>query len=89
MKTRAINNSVREWAKRFTGKVKSIVNWIRVGVKNNKESIDRIEERLRDYYQHKAHKKPRKKTRRRDSTVYSTMRLTALCGFMSLKDDLY
>ena len=30
MKTRAINNSVREWAKRSTGKVKSIVDWIRV-----------------------------------------------------------
>ena len=43
MKTRAINNSVQEWAKRSTGKVKSIVDWIRVGEKNNKESIDRIE----------------------------------------------
>ena len=46
MKTRAINNSVREWAKRSTGKVKSIVDWIRVGGKNNKESIDRIEKPL-------------------------------------------
>ena len=50
MKTKAINNSVREWAKRSTGKVKSIVDWIRVGGKNNTESIDRIEKRLRDYY---------------------------------------
>ena len=33
MKTRPINNSVREWAKRSTGKVKLIVDWIRVGGK--------------------------------------------------------
>ena len=50
MKTRPINNSVQEWAKRSTDKVKSIVDWIRVGGKNNKESIDRIEKRSRDYY---------------------------------------
>ena len=50
MKTRPIHNSVREWAKRSTGKVKSIVDWIRTGGKNNKETIDRIEKRLRDYY---------------------------------------
>ena len=31
MKNKLINNSVREWAKRSTGKVKSIVDWIRVG----------------------------------------------------------
>ena len=74
MKTRAINNSVREWSKRSTGKVKSIVDWIRVGGTNNKESIDRIEKRLRDYYRHEAHKKPKKKMRSRDSTVYSTLR---------------
>ena len=61
MKTRAINNSVREWAKRSTGKVKSIVDWIRVGGTNNKESIDRIEKRQRDLYWHKAHTQKRKR----------------------------
>ena len=66
-------NSVREWAKQSTGKVKSIVNWIRTGG-NNKETIDRIEKRLRDYYRHKAHTKTKKKMKRRDDTVYSTMR---------------
>ena len=40
-----------------TGRVKSIVDWIRIGGKNNKETIDRIEKRLRDYYRHEAHKK--------------------------------
>ena len=89
MKTRAINNSVSEWAKRSTGKCKSIVDWIRVRGKNNTESIDRIEKRQRDFYRHEAHKKPRKKKRNRDSTVYSTMRQTALSGFISLKNDLY
>ena len=85
MKTKAINNSVREWAKRSTGRVRSIVDWIRVRGTNNKEAIDRIEKRQRDFYQHKAHKKPRKKKRNRDSTVYSTMRHTALSGFISVK----
>ena len=61
MKTRAINNSVQEWAKRSTGRVKLIVDWIRSRGKNNKESIDRIEKRLRDYYRHEAHKKPKRK----------------------------
>ena len=89
MKTRAINNSVSEWAKRSTGKCKSIIDWIRVRGKNNTESIDRIEKRQRNFYRHKAHKKPRKKKRNRDSTVYSTMRQTALSGFISLKNDLY
>ena len=89
MKTKPIKNSVREWAKRSTGRVKPIVVWIRVRGKNNKESIDRIEKQLRDYYRHEAHKKPKKKTRCRDSTVYSTMRQTPLSGFISLKNDLY
>ena len=44
-----------------TGRVQSIVDWIRIGGKNNKESIDRIEKRLRDYYRHEAHKKPKTK----------------------------
>ena len=50
MKTRAINNSVSEWAKRSTGKCKLIVPWIRVKGKNNIESIDRIEKRQRAFY---------------------------------------
>ena len=65
------------------------VDWIRVRGKNNAESIDRIEKRQRDFYRHEAHKKTRKKKRNRDSTVYSTMRQTALSGFISLKNDLY
>ena len=89
MKTRPINNSVREWAKWSMGRVKSIVDWIRTGGKNNKETINRIEKRLRDYYRHEAHKKPKNKMRSWDSTVYSTMRQIALSGFISLKNDLY
>ena len=88
MKTKAINNSVQKWAKRSTGRVRSIVDWIVRGT-NNKEAIDRIEKRQREFYRHEAHKKPRKKKRNRDSTVYSTMRQTALNGFISLKNDLY
>ena len=88
MKTRAINNSVKKWAKWSTGRVKSIVDWIVRGM-NNKEAVDRIEKRQRDFYRHEAHKKPRKKKRKKDSAVYSTMRQTALSGFISLKKDLY
>ena len=68
---------------------KSIVGWIRTGGKKNREIIERAEKRQRDHFQHKAHKKPKEKTIRRDSTVYSTMRQTSLCGFISLKNDLY
>ena len=89
MKTKAINNSVREWAKRSTEKCKSIVDWIRIKGKNNTEAIERLEKRQRVFYRHEAHKKPRKKKRKRDSTVYSTKRQTALSGFISLKTDLY
>ena len=61
MKTRAINNSVSEWAKRSTGKCKSLVDWIRIKGKNNTESIDRIEKRQRDFYRHEAHKNRERK----------------------------
>ena len=71
MKTRPIHNSVRKWAKRSTDNTTSIVDWIRIGGKNNKETIDRIEKRLRDYYRHEAHTKPKKKSKRRDSTLTS------------------
>ena len=70
-------------------KVKSIVEWIKTGGKNDREVLGRLDKRYRDHFRHKEHKKPRKKTKGRDSTVYSTMRQTSLCGFMSLKKDLY
>mmetsp|Transcript_3892 Transcript_3892/g.4016 ORF Transcript_3892/g.4016 Transcript_3892/m.4016 type:complete len:162 (+) Transcript_3892:2-487(+) len=90
MKTRLIHNSIRKWVKRSTSEVKSIVEWIRIRGKNNKEAIERIEKRLRDHFRHEAHKKtPKKKTKGRDSTVYSTMRQTALSGFISVKNNLY
>ena len=88
MKTKAINNSVKKRAKWSTGRVRSILNWIVRGT-NNKEAVDRIEKRQRDFYRHEAHKKPRKKKRKKDSTVYSTMRQTALSGFIFLKNNLY
>ena len=50
LKTRSIDNSVRKWAKRSTSNVKSIVDWIKTGGTNNKETIDRIEKRLRDHF---------------------------------------
>ena len=71
------------------GRVRSMVDWIRVKGTNNKEAIDRIGKRQRDFYRNEAHKKPRKKKKNRDSTVYSTMRQTALSGFISLKNNLY
>ena len=61
----------------------------REGGKNNRGAIERIEKRLRDHFRHEAHKNPKKKTKGRDSTVYFTMRQTALSDFISLKNDLY
>ena len=89
MKTGPIHNSVKKWAERAKNGVKSIVGWIKTGKKNNREIIKRVEKRQRDHFQHEAHKKPRKKTKGRDSTVYSTTRQTSLCDFISLKNDLY
>ena len=56
---------------------------------NNREIIERVEKQQRDHFWHEAHKKLRKKTKGRDSTVYSTMRQTSLCAFISLKNNLY
>ena len=58
--------------------------------KNDKEAIKRIEKRLRDHFRHETHTHTkRKKTKGRDSTVYSIMRQTALSGFISLRNNLY
>ena len=89
MKTRPINNSVQKWAEQATSGVKSIIEWLKIGGLNNSKTIERIEKRNRDYFHHEAHKKPKKKTKRRDSTIYSTMRQTSLSGFISLQNDLY
>ena len=89
MKTRPIHNSVKKWADRAKCGAKSIVGWIRTGGKKNREIIERAEKRERDHFKNKQYKKPRRKTKSRDSTVYSTMRQTSLCGFISLKNDLY
>ena len=89
MKTRPIHNSVKKWADRAISGAKSVIGWFRTGERKNREIIERAEKRQRDHFRHKAHKKPRKKTIKWDSTVYSTMRQTSLCGFISLKYDLY
>ena len=62
---------------------------MRTGGKKNREIIERAAKWQRDHFWHKEHKKPKKKTIRRDSTVYSTMKQTSLCGFIFLKNDLY
>ena len=87
MKTKSITNSMSKWDKQATCRVKSIIDWIKIGGNNNREAIKRVEKRNRDHFRHKAHKKPRKKGR--DSTVHSTLRQTFLSGFVSLNKDLY
>ena len=89
MKTRPIHSSVKKWAKRAKSGTKSIIGWIRTGGKKNREIIARAKKRQRDHFRQETHKKPKKKPKGRDSTVYSTMRQTSLCGFISLKNDLY
>ena len=70
-------------------RVKSVIGWFRTGGKKNREIIERTENRQRIQFKNEQYKKPRKKTKSRDSTVYSTMRQTSLCGFISLNNDLY
>ena len=71
MKTRPITNSVSKRAERATWKIKSIVEWIKTGRKNNRKVLEILEKRYRDHFQHEAHKKPKKKKKGGDSTVFS------------------
>ena len=89
MKTRPIHNSVKKWADRAISGAKSVVGWIKTGGKKNREIIEITENRQKVQFKNEQYKKPRKKPKSRDSTVYSTMRQTSLCGFISLKNDLY
>ena len=43
MKTRPIHKSAKKWADRAKTNVKSIVEWIKIGGKNNREVIKRVE----------------------------------------------
>ena len=69
METRPIHNSVTKLAEWAKSGAKSIVGWIRTGGKKNREIIERVEKRQRDHFRHEAHKKPKKNTIKRDSTV--------------------
>ena len=89
MKTKSIHNSVKQWADTAKLGVKSLIGWIRTGGKNNREIIDRTENRQRTQFKNEQYKKPRKKKKGRDSTVYSTMKQQSLSGFISLHNDLY
>ena len=64
---------------------KLVVGWIRIGGKKDRETIERTEIRQRVKFKNEQYKKPRKKTKSSNSTVYSTMRQTSLCSFISLK----
>ena len=81
MKTSPIHNSVKQWADREVIGVKSLVGWFRTGGKKNREIIEWTENRQRIQFKNEQYKNPRKKTKGRDSTVYSTLRQTSLCGF--------
>ena len=43
MKTRTIQNNVSKWADRATHIVKSIIEWINTGRKNNRAVLERLE----------------------------------------------
>ena len=70
-------------------KLNQIVESIKTRGKNNREAIERLEKRYRDYFRYKAQKKLRKKKKGRDSTVHSTLRQTSLSRFISLNNNLY
>ena len=89
MKTTPIHNSVKQWADRATLGVKSIIGWNRTREKNNREMIERTENRDRKQFKNEQYKKQRKKNKSRDSTVFSTIKQQSLSGFISLHIDLY
>ena len=45
METGRIHNSVKKWAERAKYGVKLIIEWIRTGGKNNRETVERAEKR--------------------------------------------
>ena len=90
MKTRPIHNSVKKWANWAKSGVKSILEWIRIEGKNNREVVINSERKSRAKIERPfptlgtPYQKPKKKTKRRGNTIYSTMRQTTLGGFISL-----
>ena len=91
MKTRPIHNSVSKWAKGAKSNVKSIVEWIKTGGKYNRAILERVEKRHKDHFRPKVHKKPKKKTKGKGTTVYSILilRQTSQSGFISLRNNFY
>ena len=49
-KKRPIHNSVKKWADKTISGAKSVVGWIRIGGKKNREIIERVEKRQRDHF---------------------------------------
>ena len=82
MNTRPIHNSVKQWADRVVIGVKSAIGWFRTGGKKNRERIEKTENTQRAQFKNEQYKKTRKKTKSRDSTVYSTLTVRGLffCG---------
>ena len=60
MKTQPIHNSVKQWAERAKLGVKSILGWIRTEGKNNREIIERTENRERRQFKNEQYKKAKK-----------------------------
>ena len=89
MKTRPIHNSVQRWVDRALIGFNSVIGWFRTGGKKNREKIERTENRQRIQFKNEQYMKPRKKTKSKDSTIYSTMRQQSLSGYISLNNDLY
>ena len=89
MKMRPIYNRVKKWADRAISGAKSVIGWFRTGEKKNRKITERTENRQREQFKNEQYKKPQKKTKSRDSTVYPTIKHTSLCGFISLKNNLY
>ena len=87
IKMRPMHKSVKKLADRAKYCAKSIVGWIRTGEKKKREIIERVEKQQRDHFKTKQYKKPKKKTRRRDST--STVVLSLVRVYLSRKAALF
>ena len=87
MKTRLVHNSVTKWAERTNSGAKSIVWWIRIGGEKNRKKNRKSRETTERPLLIQSTQET-KKTIRRDSTVYSIIRQTSLCGLYPYKEQL-
>lgn len=70
MKTITINKSVNKWADWTRSKVRSIIEWIKTGGKNNKVVLEKLEKRCRDQFRNESHTKKHERKGKEGTVEY-------------------